>query len=209
VESGQPLLRRRISAESRAEFPSIAELAPDAKLIGDGTLAIFNAEDREQACGSALAAAAQARTSLAELNLRRGADGLPTTDMYLALHLGALFCGNIRQQGTSRLHGDRAGGERSEPDRCALPLTRAADSPLADLRGGGRQGERAAGVGRALCFARRQPRPGIIHGRSDLARVPARMMGFASLDPSYESDRRAFRSRSQSTATATMPGKMK
>jgi adenylate cyclase len=30
VESGQPLLRRRISAESRAEFPSIAELAPDA-----------------------------------------------------------------------------------------------------------------------------------------------------------------------------------
>jgi adenylate cyclase len=45
------------------------------KLIGDGTLAIFNAEDREQACGSALAAAAQARTSLAELYRRRGADG--------------------------------------------------------------------------------------------------------------------------------------
>ena len=30
VESGEPLLRRRINAESRAEFPSIAELAPDA-----------------------------------------------------------------------------------------------------------------------------------------------------------------------------------
>ena len=65
------------------------------KLIGDGTLAIFTAEDREQACGSALAAAAQARTSLAELNRRRDADGVPTTDMYLALHLGAVFYGNI------------------------------------------------------------------------------------------------------------------
>ena len=65
------------------------------KLIGDGTLAIFTAEDREQACGSALAAAAQARASLADLNRRRDADGLPTTDMYLALHLGAVFYGNI------------------------------------------------------------------------------------------------------------------
>jgi hypothetical protein len=35
------------------------------------------------------------------------------------------------------------------------------------------------------------------------------MMGFASLNPSYETERRIFRSRSQSTATATMPGKMK
>jgi hypothetical protein len=35
------------------------------------------------------------------------------------------------------------------------------------------------------------------------------MMGFDSLNPSYECDRRALCSRSQSTATATMPGKMK
>jgi hypothetical protein len=39
--------------------------------------------------------------------------------------------------------------------------------------------------------------------------LAARMMGFASLNPSYETERRIFRSRSQSTATATMPGKMK
>ena len=30
VETGAPLLRRRVDDESRAEFPSIAELAPDA-----------------------------------------------------------------------------------------------------------------------------------------------------------------------------------
>ena len=65
------------------------------KLMGDGTLAIFTAEDREQACCAALAAATQAQVSLADVNHRRNAAGLPTTDMYLALHLGAVFYGNI------------------------------------------------------------------------------------------------------------------
>src|SRR5215468_6388374 len=38
------------------------------KLIGDGTLAIFAAEDREHACGAALAAAVAARAAIAKLN---------------------------------------------------------------------------------------------------------------------------------------------
>jgi adenylate cyclase len=65
------------------------------KLIGDGTLAIFTAADREAACRAALAAAENARVGVAELNERRAAAQLPTTDMYLALHFGAVFYGNI------------------------------------------------------------------------------------------------------------------
>ena len=65
------------------------------KLIGDGTLAIFTAADREQACLAALAAARLAARSVSELNQRRSAEKLPTTDMYLALHFGEVFYGNI------------------------------------------------------------------------------------------------------------------
>ena len=65
------------------------------KLIGDGVLAIFPAEDRARACAEALDAAREARAAVAELNARRAAEGLPTTDMYLGLHLGVVFYGNI------------------------------------------------------------------------------------------------------------------
>jgi adenylate cyclase len=57
------------------------------KLIGDGTFAIFTAEDRAHACGAALSAAIAARERVEELNRRRVADGKPITDMYLGLHV--------------------------------------------------------------------------------------------------------------------------
>ena len=65
------------------------------KLIGDGTLAIFTAEDRTRACDAALSAAIAARNGIVELNKRRVADGKPTTDMYLGLHVGKVFYGNV------------------------------------------------------------------------------------------------------------------
>jgi len=65
------------------------------KLMGDGVLAIFRADDRPRACVCALTAATAAMRSVAELNLRRKADGLPTTGMYLGLHIGAVFFGNV------------------------------------------------------------------------------------------------------------------
>src|SRR5215470_2936049 len=46
------------------------------KLVGDGTLAIFANENRQEACGAALAAAAQMRKEAAKLNQKRGAAGL-------------------------------------------------------------------------------------------------------------------------------------
>ena len=44
------------------------------KLIGDGTLAIFTAEDRTRACGAAMSAAIAARAGVAALNRRRAAE---------------------------------------------------------------------------------------------------------------------------------------
>jgi adenylate cyclase len=65
------------------------------KLIGDGTLAIFTAEDRTHACSAALSAAIAARKGIVELNKRRAAEGKPTTEMYLGLHVGEVFYGNV------------------------------------------------------------------------------------------------------------------
>jgi adenylate cyclase len=65
------------------------------KLVGDGTLAIFTGEDRGSACLAALAAAAQVRNGAAKLNRRRAAAGLPTSEVYLALHVGDVFYGNV------------------------------------------------------------------------------------------------------------------
>ena len=65
------------------------------KLIGDGVLAIFTTADRAHACAAALAAATAVRTEVAALNVRRAGDGLPATDMYLGLHVGEVFYGNV------------------------------------------------------------------------------------------------------------------
>jgi adenylate cyclase len=65
------------------------------KLIGDGTLAIFQAADRDRACRCALAAAASARNRITALNLTRGAQRLPITQIYLGLHVGEVFYGNV------------------------------------------------------------------------------------------------------------------
>ena len=65
------------------------------KLIGDGTLAIFTAASPAAACGSALAAQAALRERLIDLNRRRAGDNLPTTEVYLGLHVGDVFYGNI------------------------------------------------------------------------------------------------------------------
>ncbi len=65
------------------------------KLVGDGTLAIFASEDPGVACQAALAAAALARERAEELNRCRAAQALPTSEVYLALHIGDVFYGNV------------------------------------------------------------------------------------------------------------------
>ena len=57
------------------------------KLIGDGTLAIFTAEDRMNACSAALSAAIAARRGVAESKKAAGGARKPVTEMYLGLHI--------------------------------------------------------------------------------------------------------------------------
>jgi adenylate cyclase len=65
------------------------------KLMGDGTLAIFAGEDREAACSAAFAAAARLRKEAAKVTRTRSEAGLPVTQIYLALHIGDVFYGNV------------------------------------------------------------------------------------------------------------------
>jgi adenylate cyclase len=65
------------------------------KLIGDGILAIFRAEQPGDACRRALEADAQTFQKVDALNERRRARNLPVTTTYLGLHVGEVFYGNI------------------------------------------------------------------------------------------------------------------
>jgi adenylate cyclase len=97
------------------------------KLIGDGTLAIFTAEDRTHACGAALSAAIAARERVDELNRRRVADGKPMTDMYLGLHVGEVFYGNVGSR--ERLDFTVIGPAVNEASRIAA-MCRSVDQPV-------------------------------------------------------------------------------
>jgi adenylate cyclase len=97
------------------------------KLIGDGTLALFAAADPAAACRNALAATRLARRRIAALNARRHAEGLPTTHVYLGLHAGEVFYGNIGSE--DRLDFTVVGPAVNEVSRIAA-MCRSADQEL-------------------------------------------------------------------------------
>jgi len=97
------------------------------KLIGDGTLAIFTAEHRARACGAALSAAIEARAGVVELNRQRAAESKPVTDMYLGLHVGEVFYGNIGSR--ERLDFTVIGPAVNEVSRIAA-MCRSVEQPL-------------------------------------------------------------------------------
>lgn len=97
------------------------------KLMGDGTLAIFTSEDRRRACDAALAAALAARRAVAATNDRRTAKGLPVAEVYLALHIGDVFYGNIGSK--ERLDFTVIGPAVNEVSRIAA-MCRSVDQPL-------------------------------------------------------------------------------
>ena len=97
------------------------------KLIGDGVLAIFPAEERSRACAAALDAAAAAREAVAALNARRFEKGLPASDMYLGLHIGEVFYGNIGSK--ERLDFTVVGPAVNEVSRIAA-MCRSVDQPI-------------------------------------------------------------------------------
>ena len=97
------------------------------KLIGDGTLAIFTAESRTRACNAALSAAIAARQCIAELKKQRTADDKPITDMYLGLHVGEVFYGNVGSR--ERLDFTVLGPAVNEASRIAA-MCRSVDQPV-------------------------------------------------------------------------------
>jgi adenylate cyclase len=97
------------------------------QLVGDGAFAIFTAEDRAHACDAALSAAIAAREDIVELNRRRVAEGKPTTDMYLGLHVGEVFYGNVGSR--ERLAFPVIGPAVNEASRIAA-MCRSVDQPV-------------------------------------------------------------------------------
>jgi adenylate cyclase len=84
---------------AEAVILSIQEAGGDVlKLIGDGTLAIFAGAKPAEACVSAMRAERALRKRLAALREKRLAEGLPAADIYLGLHVGDVFYGNIGSQ---------------------------------------------------------------------------------------------------------------
>ncbi|MDQ8731569.1 adenylate/guanylate cyclase domain-containing protein [Bradyrhizobium sp. LHD-71] len=65
------------------------------KLMGDGVLAIFTGRSISEACRAALDAEESVRKLTGELSQRRATEGKPTTSVYLGLHVGDVFYGNI------------------------------------------------------------------------------------------------------------------
>lgn len=119
------------------------------KLMGDGTLAIFALEDRRRSCEAALSAAVVARQGVAAVNRQRATVGSPKTDMYVGLHIGDVFYGNVGSK--ERLDFTVIGPAVNEVSRIAAmcrsteqPLL--VSSPFADAMGEGRS--RLISVGR-------------------------------------------------------------
>ena len=73
------------------------------------------------------AAAFAAREGIVELNRRRVADGKPVTDMYLGLHVGEVFYGNVGSR--ERLAFPVVGPAVNEASRIAA-MCRSVDQPV-------------------------------------------------------------------------------
>ncbi|MBZ9601000.1 adenylate/guanylate cyclase domain-containing protein [Phyllobacterium chamaecytisi] len=81
---------------AEAVISSVQEAGGDVlKLIGDGILAIFTEGDSASAATAALRAQMHLRKRVVVLNKTRKASGAPATDVYLGVHIGEVFYGNI------------------------------------------------------------------------------------------------------------------
>ncbi len=97
------------------------------KLIGDGTLAIFRADDLSDACVHALRAEAGMRARVAEVKARRAAEQRPVTSVYVGLHVGEVLYGNIGSD--DRLDFTVVGPAVNETSRIAS-MCRSVDRPV-------------------------------------------------------------------------------
>ncbi|WP_421996625.1 adenylate/guanylate cyclase domain-containing protein [Reyranella sp.] len=111
-----------------AAITSIHEAGGDVlKLIGDGTLALFRGDDRGEACQRALKAEAKLRARVAALNERRQGEERPVTSVYVGLHVGEVFYGNVGS--LQRLDFTVVGPAVNETSRIAS-MCRSVDRPV-------------------------------------------------------------------------------
>ena len=141
------------------------------KLMADGVLAIFTADDPAEACAAALQAEAELRRKLADLNERRSAAGQPVSSIYLGLHIGDVFYGNIGSK--DRLDFTVVGQAVNEASRIAS-MCRSVDRDVlfsSDFRASLPEAERPrlVSVG-PLCAARRRAAAGTLHARPGACR---------------------------------------
>src|ERR1700682_535876 len=101
------------------------ERGDELKLIGDGVLAMFTNEDMTVAKRAALRAEHRFRRNMASLNVRRSADGRPTTSAYVGLPVGEGVYGNIGSE-----------------DRLDFTVVGPAGNERSRIRWGGRAGDR-------------------------------------------------------------------
>ena len=131
------------------------------KLVGDGTLAIFTAGNRQEACLAALAAAAQVRKGKPE-------PGRPAD--HCGLSRAACRRRLLRQcwqQGSSGFHRHRPGRQRGQPHPGDEPFSRAGSAAVGELRRRARsRNAKPAGFGRPLRLARRRAAAGALHPRT-------------------------------------------
>ncbi|HEV7250415.1 MAG TPA: adenylate/guanylate cyclase domain-containing protein [Shinella sp.] len=97
------------------------------KLIGDGTLAIFNHADPQEAAAASLKAWHDLAERIDALNTTRQAAGLATTTVHVGLHVGEVFYGNIGSD--ERLDFTVIGPAVNEASRI-VAATRKVDRPL-------------------------------------------------------------------------------
>lgn len=113
---------------AEAVITSIHEAGGDVlKLIGDGTLALFRGDDLSDACRRALRAEEIARNRVKELNEKRRAEEQPITSVYVGLHVGEVFYGNIGS--VDRLDFTVVGPAVNETSRIAS-MCRSVDRPI-------------------------------------------------------------------------------
>jgi adenylate cyclase len=113
---------------AEAVITAIHEAGGDVlKLIGDGTLALFRTDDPAEACRRALKAEEILRTRVRELNEKRQAAERPVTSVYIGLHIGEVFYGNIGS--VDRLDFTVVGPAVNETSRIAS-MCRSVDRPL-------------------------------------------------------------------------------
>ena len=88
---------------------------------------LFPTGRRSEACAAALDAAAQAQEAVRVLNEQRLKEGSPTTEMYLGLHVGEVFYGNIGSK--DRLDFTVVGPAVNEVSRITA-MCRSVDQPM-------------------------------------------------------------------------------